>query len=157
MMQNINTNIENIGFRRRTINGITEIFPQRMFGIIAIVCLTIALLFVLVLPDTQGFKLTDRIVFIIVIGLLALPLLLFSFVVRYYLDSEKIIFRTMIGIKKILKWKDIRTVKIGINPTKIILYNGKRKIKIYPIQYFGAGSEYLKIIIRKYYPDAEWK
>lgn len=62
----------------------------------------------------------------------------------------------MLSYKKTLIWKDIKTVKLGMNPTKIKLCGDKNKIKIYPIQYFGAGSEYLIAIIKKYCRDANW-
>lgn len=157
-MQDNKKTTETVVFRMRTTDGITEVFPQRFFGIVTIICLAGALGLVLFAPpNATGFDLAERVYFLIFMFLLATPLLLFSFVVRYYLDSEKIVFRSMLGNKKTLQWKDIKSVKVGMNPTKIKLYSDKIKIKIYPAQHFGAGSLYLKDMVRSHCPDAEWK
>ncbi len=142
-----------------TTGGVTTVRPVRFFGIFAVIgviIMTVTVLIVLITRDRQNV--ISAICAIAFIAALGAPLFAFSFVLRYYLDNEKIIQRNMLGVKKQLYWKDIKTVRSNpLQPTDIRLYGAGKTIKIYPSFYFGSGSELILKQIHKHCADAEWK
>ena len=148
--------VKDILYNSRTVDGVTEVYPQKGFGIIAIVCLIGFIILAITQIPNQTSSVLFEIVVLCFFGALCMPLILFSFVLRYYVDSKRIIYRTMLGIKKEMRWNDIKTVRIL--PSKTVkLYDSHRVIKVYTPRYFGRGYEYMRIAIRKYCTDAEWK
>jgi hypothetical protein len=140
-----------------TAGGVTTVRPVRFFGIFAIagvIIMTVTVLIVMLTRTDQN----NAIYAIVLVAALGAPLFAFSFVQRYYLDNEKIVHRNMLGIKKQLFWKDIKTVSVNpFSPTNVKLYGSGKKIKVYPSFYFGSGSELILKFIRKHFADAEWK
>lgn len=137
-----------------TVDGVTTVYPSKIFGIIALICSIVFLVLAIVYFTGRIFE----IIFTLLYLSGGASLFTFSFVQRYYLDNEKIIHRTMFGVKKQLYWKDIKTVCTNpLLPTDIKLYGAGKIIKIYPSSYFGSGSELILKRIRKYCADAEWK
>lgn len=142
-----------------TSGGVTTVRPVRFFGIFAAATIFVSIIAsILIVIFRKDITIFDMLLFVAFITVLGLPLLLFSFVQRYYIDSEKIVHRNMIGVKKQLYWKDIKTVRSNpLMPTDIKLYGAAIKIKIYPSFYFGSGSELILKHVRKNCTDAEWK
>lgn len=141
-----------------TMDGVITIRPAKFFGIFALSAIGVTIIAaILILIFRKDTTILSMIVFVAFISVLASPLLLFS-LQRYYVDNEKIIHRNMLGVKKQLYWKDIKTIQTNpLSPTDIKLLGEAAAIKVYPSFYFGSGSELIKKFIRNYCADAVWK
>ncbi len=72
----------------RSVDGVIKVLPRKFYGITAIVYITvIIILAVIPTPGAKGWGLTEKIIVVSALTLSGTPLLLFSFVLRYFLDS----------------------------------------------------------------------
>ncbi len=120
----------------RTKGEITIFRRRRLYGFFSIILLMVAIGFQLT-PATQSH------VIMFLYGVPGLFMFLSFAIARTYTDNEKIVYKNLIGLKKQIRWEDVRSVE-NVTRSGLIIKGCNKKIKV---SWGFAGYELLCDIV----------